>query len=187
MKKIKVTKEMLEFWLGSDNTLEESLIVILEVANGIYTPEELRGDIISHTDFPVLEESEVVCVVCDGKGYLTDVYDTEAEETQIQRCDSCKQFESDEQAQEHVERVVESTLSDEEEKNLVKRLEQIEREQIIAWGLHRISGGFVKAEFDYVEDDRIYISLTDGVKSDCEDRVNISHCSLWRSNLEWTD
>ena len=59
MSKTKVTKEMLEFWLGSDNTLEESLIVILEVANGIYTPEELRGDIISHTDFPVLEESEV--------------------------------------------------------------------------------------------------------------------------------
>ena len=52
------------------------------------------------------EESEVVCDICDGKGYLTDVYDTEAEETQTQRCDSCKQFESDKQAREHVERGV---------------------------------------------------------------------------------
>jgi len=49
------------------------------------------------------KESEVVCDICDGKGYLTDVYDTEAEETQIQRCDSCKEFVSDKQAQEHVE------------------------------------------------------------------------------------
>jgi|ETNvirnome_6_100_1030635.scaffolds.fasta_scaffold90369_2 hypothetical protein len=49
------------------------------------------------------KESEVVCDICDGKGYLTDVYDTEAEETQTQRCDSCKEFVSDKQAQEHVE------------------------------------------------------------------------------------
>ena len=47
------------------------------------------------------------CGMCGGKGYLTDVYDTEAEETQIQRCDSCKQFESDKQAREHVESEVE--------------------------------------------------------------------------------
>ena len=53
------------------------------------------------------EASEVVCDICDGKGYLTDVYDTEAEETQTQRCDSCKEFESDKQAREHVERGVE--------------------------------------------------------------------------------
>ena len=50
MERITVNKEMLELWLGSDNTLEESLIVILEVANGIYTPEELREDIISHSE-----------------------------------------------------------------------------------------------------------------------------------------
>ena len=49
------------------------------------------------------EESEVVCDICDGKGYLTDVYDTEAEETQTQRCDSCKEFESDKQVREHIE------------------------------------------------------------------------------------
>jgi len=57
---------------------------------------------VEWTDF-ITKESEVVCDICDGKGYLTDVYDTEAEETQIQRCDSCKEFVSDKQAQEHVE------------------------------------------------------------------------------------
>jgi hypothetical protein len=49
------------------------------------------------------KESEVVCDACDGKGYLTDVYDTEAGETQTQRCDSCQLFESDKQAQSHIE------------------------------------------------------------------------------------
>ena len=53
------------------------------------------------------EENEVVCDACDGKGYLTDVYDTEAEETQTQRCDSCKEFVSDKQAREHIESEVE--------------------------------------------------------------------------------
>ena len=55
------------------------------------------------TPFPIKsEEGCDVCDVCDGKGYLIDVYDTEAEETQTQRCDSCKQFESDKQAREHL-------------------------------------------------------------------------------------
>ena len=47
-------------------------------------------------------------------------------------------------------------LSEKEESNLSKRLSDIEIEQRQAWGLHRISGGFVNAEFDYVEDDKIY-------------------------------
>ena len=63
----------------------------------------------------------------------------------------------------------------------------IEIEQRQAWGLHRISGGFVNAEFDYVEDDKIYITLTDGIQSDCQNTTNVTHVSLWRDNLEWTD
>jgi len=55
----RATKEMLLHWLGSDNSLEASLSVILEVVNGIYTPEELREDIVSHDDFAILKESEV--------------------------------------------------------------------------------------------------------------------------------
>ena len=78
-------------------------------------------------------------------------------------------------------------LSDLEEEKLKKRLDQIEKEQVIAWGLHRLNGGFVKAEFDDVDDEKIYITITDGVQSDCENRVNVTHCSLWRDTLEYTD
>lgn len=78
-------------------------------------------------------------------------------------------------------------LSDLEVEKLDKRLDQIEREQKIAWGLHRISGGFVEAEFDDVDEEKIYITITDGVQSDCENKVNTTHCSLWRDTLEYTD
>ena len=81
----------------------------------------------------------------------------------------------------------EDKLSDEEEKKLKERLRDIEIEQRHAWGLHRISGGFVNAEYDYVDDDKIYITLTDGIQSDCQNTTNVTHCSLWRDSLEWTD
>ena len=78
-------------------------------------------------------------------------------------------------------------LTDLEMEKLDKRLDEIEREQKIAWGLHRISGGFVEAEFDDVDEEKIYITIKDGVKSDCENRYNTTHCSLWRDTLEYTD
>ena len=81
----------------------------------------------------------------------------------------------------------ENVLTEKEIEKLNKRLSDIEIEQRQAWGLHRISGGFVNAEFDYVEDDKIYITLTDGVQSDCQNTTNVTHVSLWRNNLEWTD
>ena len=55
---LKITEKMLLHWLGSDNTLKESLTVILEIVNDSYTPKELREDIISHDDFAILKESE---------------------------------------------------------------------------------------------------------------------------------
>ena len=76
-------------------------------------------------------------------------------------------------------------LSKKEMKNLITRLGQIEIERKIAWGLHRISGGFVRAELDDVDDDKINIVVTDGVQSDCENRVNITHCILRRDTLEF--
>ena len=82
---------------------------------------------------------------------------------------------------------MEDSLTTKETENLIKRLEEIETEQRIAWGLHRISGGFVRAEYDYVEGDKIYIVLTDGIQSDCQNTINTTHCSLWRDTLEWTD
>ena len=36
-----------EFWLGSDNTLDEAIETLTEIANGEYTPESLRKDILS--------------------------------------------------------------------------------------------------------------------------------------------
>jgi hypothetical protein len=78
-------------------------------------------------------------------------------------------------------------LNDIELDKLSERLNQIETEQKIAWGLHRVSGGFVRAEFDFVHADKIYITITDGVQSDCENRTSTTHCSLWRDTLEFTN
>jgi len=76
-------------------------------------------------------------------------------------------------------------LTNKEEVRLTERLRKIESEQAIAWGLHRLSGGFVKAEYDECDEDRIYITLTDGIQSDCYIQKNISRLSLWRNTLEW--
>ena len=42
----KVTKEQVEFWLGSDNTLKEAIEVIVYVANGEYPKEQLKSEIL---------------------------------------------------------------------------------------------------------------------------------------------
>jgi hypothetical protein len=42
-----ITYDDTENWLGTDNTLDEAIEVITDVANGKYTPETLRGDILS--------------------------------------------------------------------------------------------------------------------------------------------
>ena len=76
-------------------------------------------------------------------------------------------------------------LTNKEEVRLTERLRKIESEQAIAWGLHRLSGGFVKAEYDECDEERIYITLTDGIQSDCYIQKNISRLSLWRNTLEW--
>lgn len=76
-------------------------------------------------------------------------------------------------------------LTDSELEKLKERLNAIEKDQLIAWGLHRISGGFVKAEFDYVEGDVIGICIIDGIQSDCDNRVNETFCELYRNNLEY--
>lgn len=43
-----ITKEMLETWLGGDNTKEESINILLQIANYEYEIEILRDDIINH-------------------------------------------------------------------------------------------------------------------------------------------
>ena len=81
----------------------------------------------------------------------------------------------------------EDSLTEDETERLKDRLHKIEVEQLEAWGLHRLTGGFVKAEYDECDKEKIYIVLTDGIQSDCCNRTNVTHCSLWRDSLEWTD
>ena len=44
----KVTKKMVEEWLGTSNKLEEAIEVIQELANGQYTIDGLNQDIIEY-------------------------------------------------------------------------------------------------------------------------------------------
>ena len=43
----RVTKQMVEYWLGTDNQLKEAIEVIQELANGQYTIDNLNEDIIT--------------------------------------------------------------------------------------------------------------------------------------------
>jgi len=43
----RVTKKMVEYWLGTDNQLKEAIEVIQELANGQYTIDNLNEDIIT--------------------------------------------------------------------------------------------------------------------------------------------
>lgn len=78
-------------------------------------------------------------------------------------------------------------LSNKEWEKLTDKLNQIELELRQSWGLNKISGGFVRAEFLDADDEKIYIEIKDGVQSDCQNTVNTEEVSLWRNNLEYTD
>ena len=44
----RVSKQMVEYWLGTDNQLKEAIEVIQELANGQYTIDNLNKDIIQY-------------------------------------------------------------------------------------------------------------------------------------------
>ena len=44
--KEKVTQEQVEFWLGSDNTVEEAVEILTDIANGEYEPKILSEEIL---------------------------------------------------------------------------------------------------------------------------------------------
>ena len=44
----RVTKGMVEYWLGTNNQLKEAIEVIQELANGQYTIDGLNQDIIEY-------------------------------------------------------------------------------------------------------------------------------------------
>jgi len=52
----KITKKMVEEWLGTENPLEEAIEVIEELANGQYTIDGLNRDIIEYYDFAQKEK-----------------------------------------------------------------------------------------------------------------------------------
>ena len=43
----RVAKQMVEYWLGTDNQLKKAIEVIQELANGQYTIDNLNEDIIT--------------------------------------------------------------------------------------------------------------------------------------------
>ena len=46
----KVTQGQVEFWLGSDNTLEEAIETLTNVANGDYKPILLSQEVLETCD-----------------------------------------------------------------------------------------------------------------------------------------
>ena len=47
---MRVKKKFVQEWLGTDNPLKESIIVIHELVNGEYTINSLRQDIIEYCE-----------------------------------------------------------------------------------------------------------------------------------------
>ena len=66
-------------------------------------------------------------------------------------------------------------MKNNELKNIAKRLEELENEVLVEFGLHRHSGGFVKIEMDDYDDEKIYVVIEDGIQSDCQNTKNITH------------
>ena len=78
-------------------------------------------------------------------------------------------------------------MNDIELKTIAKRLDELESEVLIEFGLHRHSGGFVKIDMDDYDDEKIYVVIEDGIQSDCQNTKNITHTELWRDGLVWVD
>ena len=78
-------------------------------------------------------------------------------------------------------------MESKELKNISTKLEELERNLLIEYGLHRISGGFCRIDMEDYDEEKIYVVIEDGVQSDVQNATNTTHTSLWRNNLEWTD
>jgi hypothetical protein len=47
----KVTQSMISYWVGSDHDSKEALLgLLVELANGIYTPEQFREDVLNFSE-----------------------------------------------------------------------------------------------------------------------------------------
>ena len=72
-------------------------------------------------------------------------------------------------------------------KTIAKRIEEIENQLKIDYGLNRISGGFVSIDLIDYDKEFIYITVKDGVQSDCTDSVNTEQLKLNRKTLEFNN
>tara|TARA_R110000751_G_scaffold55657_1_gene119439 strand:+ start:363 stop:599 length:237 start_codon:yes stop_codon:yes gene_type:complete len=72
-------------------------------------------------------------------------------------------------------------------KRIAKRIEDIEIQLKTDYGLSRISGGFVSIDMIDYNKEFIYISIKDGVQSDCKDSVNTEQLKLDRKTLEFNN
>ena len=78
-------------------------------------------------------------------------------------------------------------MKNQELENIAKRLEELENELLIEFGLHRHSGGFVKIDMVDYDDEKIDVVIEDGIQSDCQNTKNTTHTELWRNGLVWVD
>ena len=78
-------------------------------------------------------------------------------------------------------------MNNKELKNITKRLQELEHEVLIEFGLHRHSGGFVRIDMDDYDDEKIYVVIEDGIQSDCQITKNTTHTELWRDRLVWVE
>ena len=78
-------------------------------------------------------------------------------------------------------------MKNNELKIIAKRLQELEYEVLVEFGLHRHSGGFVKIDLDDYDDEKIYVTIEDGIQNDCQNTKNITCTQLWRDSLIWVD
>ncbi len=74
------------------------------------------------------------------------------------------------------------------EDTLVKeRLQEFEDNSLVHYGLSHISGGFANAYIFDFDEDYFDVELKFGVKSDCENRVEVEQYKMNRYTLQITD
>ena len=78
-------------------------------------------------------------------------------------------------------------MKNDELKTIAKRLQELENEVLIEFGLHRHSGGFVKIDMEEYDDEKIYVVIKDGISGCPNTNTNTVITSLWRDTLDWVD
>jgi len=76
------------------------------------------------------------------------------------------------------------TLTEKELEQISEKCTEIELIELKTGGWKYLSGGFARCDMVDYCDDTIYLDLTYGVQSDCEDRVYTDHLELDRETME---